>query len=217
MRMKSFVWRLVRYLAGLWLLALGVAFSINGRLGVSPVNSLPYILSLIFARPMSWFVVIVFGAFILVEIILLGRKFRWLQLLQIAFSFIFCFFIDATTALLGDFTFAGYFGQWLMLLISILLIALGIALYVGADLIPMPMEGLTLVLAQIQKKWKFHQVKVALDCLIVTAGILLSLLFLDGVEGIREGTVVTAVVVGFVVKGYQSLGRILTVKRKKPD
>jgi len=214
MSRKSFVLRLIQYIAGLWLLALGVAFSINGQLGVSPVNSLPYILSLVFALPMSWFVVIVFGFFVLLQIILLRRKFKWVQLLQIVFSFVFGYFIAATTALLGDFSFAGYLGQWLMLLISILLIALGIALYVGADLIPMPMEGLTIVIAQIQKKWKFHQVKVVLDCLIVTAGIILSLLFLNGIEGIREGTIVTAIVVGFVVRGYQFLGHILMAKPK---
>ena len=38
----KFVKRIAIYLAGLFFVALGVAFSVNSTLGVSPVNSLPY-------------------------------------------------------------------------------------------------------------------------------------------------------------------------------
>ena len=41
------------YCLGLMLLALGVAVSVNSNLGVSPVNSLPYIVSLIINVPMG--------------------------------------------------------------------------------------------------------------------------------------------------------------------
>ena len=41
----KFVKRIVIYLAGLFFVALGVAFSVNSNLGVSPVNSLPYVVS----------------------------------------------------------------------------------------------------------------------------------------------------------------------------
>ena len=39
--------RILLYCVGLMFLAFGVAFSVNSNLGVSPVNSLPYVISLI--------------------------------------------------------------------------------------------------------------------------------------------------------------------------
>lgn len=39
--------RIVLYCVGLLFMAFGVAFSVNSNLGVSPVNSLPYVISLI--------------------------------------------------------------------------------------------------------------------------------------------------------------------------
>ena len=46
----KFVKRIVIYLAGLFFVALGVAFSVNSNLGVSPVNSLPYVVSRILGK-----------------------------------------------------------------------------------------------------------------------------------------------------------------------
>ena len=39
--------RILLYCVGLLFMAFGVAFSVNSNLGVSPVNSLPYVISLI--------------------------------------------------------------------------------------------------------------------------------------------------------------------------
>ena len=41
----QFVFRILVYCVGLFILATGVAFSVNGNLGVSPVNSLPFVVS----------------------------------------------------------------------------------------------------------------------------------------------------------------------------
>lgn len=37
--------RVILYAVGLLFMAFGVAFSVNSNLGVSPVNSLPYVIS----------------------------------------------------------------------------------------------------------------------------------------------------------------------------
>lgn len=49
----KFVKRIVIYLAGLFFVALGVAFSVNSNLGVSPVNSLPYVVSRILGKTLE--------------------------------------------------------------------------------------------------------------------------------------------------------------------
>lgn len=86
-----------------------------------------------------------------------------------------------------------------MLAISIVLIAVGISMYMGAKLVNMPTEGLASAIASKLPNKEFHQVKVMVDCASVSAGLLLSLIFLGGLQGIREGTVISAIVIGKVI------------------
>lgn len=66
------------------------------------------------------------------------------------------------------------------------------------DLVAMPMEGLTQAIAKKVGK-PFHNVKIVVDCSSVALGIVLSFVFLHGLLGIREGTVITAIVVGKIM------------------
>lgn len=69
----KFVKRIVIYLAGLFFVALGVAFSVNSNLGVSPVNSLPYVVSRILGKDLGTCVTVIFIGYILIQILLLER------------------------------------------------------------------------------------------------------------------------------------------------
>ena len=186
------------YCIGLMLLALGVAVSVNSNLGVSPVNSLPYIISLILNVPMGTCVTVIFCFYILLQFLLLGKKFRPINLLQIVFSTVFGYFVDFAKALIGTWALPGYAGQLTMLAMSIVLIALGILLYMEAQLVPMPMEGLTATIATKMNK-PFSTMKTIVDCVVVGLGLVLSFVFLGRLDGIREGTVLTAVAAGKVI------------------
>ena len=72
----KFVKRIVIYLAGLFFVALGVAFSVNSNLGVSPVNSLPYVVSRILGKDLGTCVTVIFIGYILIQILLLRKAFR---------------------------------------------------------------------------------------------------------------------------------------------
>ena len=194
----QFVIRVLIYCLGLLSLAFGVAFSVNSNLGVSPVNSLPYVISRIVNVQMGTCVTAVFCFYILLQILILGRKFNPVNLLQIVFSTIFGYFVDFAKMVLGDFTIPTYFGQLTMLAISIPLIAVGIALYMDAQLVPMPMEGLSSCLAE-KFGVSFPNMKTIVDCLVVGIGLVLCFVFLGKLDGLREGTIITAVVTGKII------------------
>ena len=196
---KKFVYRVLLYVVGLMVLALGVAFSINSKLGISPVNSLPYVLSQITKVEMGTCVIVVFSLFILVQILIKGKDFQWINLSQLIFSTLFGFFVDGAKALLGNFTLPTYLGQLAMLLMGVVIIALGISLYLDARLVPMPAEGMTLALADKKNK-PLNQVKTWTDSILVALSILLSLIFLGGLYGVREGTVLSALLIGPAIK-----------------
>ena len=193
--------RFLFYAIGLFILALGVAFSINSRLGVSPVSSLPYVASLITGLNLGLLVMASYLIYIMLQIILLGKKFRWIDLTQLLFSVLFGYFVDLTKVLLGDFRIPTYPGQLLMLGISMILISIGVVLYVNVNLINMPMEALTVAVRdRLFPKRTFSDVKIMLDTTVVTTAILLSFLFLKNVSGVREGTVLSALLVGRIMK-----------------
>lgn len=190
--------RVAVYCLGLFFLALGVAFSVNSNLGVSPVNSLPYVISRILELPMGSCVTAVFCSYILLQVLILRREFNPVNLLQILFSTVFGYFVDFAKALVGDFAIPTYFGQLTMLAVSIVFIALGIVFYLDAQLVPMPMEGLTAAIAGKLHK-PFPTMKTVVDCAVVLTGAVLCIVCFGKLDGIREGTVITAMVTGKLV------------------
>ena len=195
---SQFVIRILVYCLGLLLLAFGVAISVNSDLGVSPVNSLPYVISQIIHVQLGTCVTAVFCSYIALQVLILRREFQIVNLLQILFSTLFGYFVDFAKWAIGDFALPGYVGRLVMLAASIILIALGILLYMDAQLVPMPMEGLTAAIAKKLGK-PFPTMKTIVDCIVVGTGIVLCFVFLGRLDGIREGTVITAVVTGKII------------------
>lgn len=201
-----FIRRVVIYIVGLLFLAFGVAFSVNSNLGVSPVNSLPYVVSLITETDMGSCVIVIFGSYILVQILLLRRNFQWINLTQMVFSTLFGYFVDFAKWVVGDFALPTYFGQLAMLAISIIMVAAGVCLYMDVKLVNMPMEGMTHAIREtLLPGLAFHDVKVIMDCVVVGIGVVLSFLFLGRLDGIREGTVICALLVGKLMKPIKKI------------
>ena len=178
--------RVLFYCIALFFMALGVAFSANSDLGISPVNSLPYVISDIVK-------------------LLLGKEFNPVNLFQIVFSTIFGYFVNFTKWMVGDFLFpGGYIGRLGMQCVGIVFVAFGVFLYLDVDLVPMPMEGMTMAIAK-KAGQPFTKVKTIVDCAVVLLGVILTVVFLhlipfrDPGVRIREGTILAALVTGKVI------------------
>jgi len=205
---KRFAARIGVYILGLFVLAFGVVFAINSDLGISPVNALPFAASLVSGIGLGICVAVFFSTCIVLQIVLLRREFKWINLTQIIFSFIFGYFVDIAVFVKGDFTLAlvaghfgipGYAGQLVMLAISLVLIATGLAMYMEAKLINLPPEALVLAIAGKIPNGAFHWVKIVVDSILVALAIALTLAFTGGIYGIREGTVISAILIGKLI------------------
>ena len=194
--------RVLIYCGALFLMAVGVALSVNSNLGVSPVNSLPYVISQIIHVQMGTCVTVLFCFYIMLQVMILRREFQPVNLLQILFSTIFGYFVDFAKMLVGDFALPTYAGKLTMLAASIFLIALGVMLYIDVELVPMPMGGLSSCIAKKLGK-PFPTMKTVVDCVVVLTGVVLSFLFLGKLDGIREGTILTAAVTGKLIAMFR--------------
>lgn len=198
--------RILFYCIALFFMALGVAFSANSDLGISPVNSLPYVISDIVNKKPGTCVTVVFCFYIVVQILLLRRDFNPINLFQILFSTVFGYFVNFTKWMVGDFLFpGGYGGRLLMQCVGIVFVAFGVFLYLDVDLVPMPMEGMTMAIAEKVGK-PFPYVKTIVDCTVVAIGVVLTIVclhlipFRDPGVRIREGTILAALVTGKVIE-----------------
>lgn len=185
------------YLSGLAVLALGVALSVSADLGVSPVNSIPYVLYIASDIPFGVCVAGTFAVLVLIQLGLERRGISWRDGFQIFCAVVFGCLVDLMKSLTVGLAPGSYLQRLLLLAVSIVLIAVGISLYVDADFVGMPMEELTGTLTRkLQGRMTFQQVKVLLDCAVVAAAAAISLVSLGGLFGVREGTVLCALLVG---------------------
>ena len=219
MRMKqtgiTLAKRVLVYCAGLFVMALGVSFSGKADLGMSPVNSIPYVLSEIFTSlSMGTWIIIIFSLYILIQFIILGRDLQPARILQLICTTLFGYFTDFTNFLaemfLPDpaalpFPSALIYGVRLVyLLISMILIALGILLYLEPRLISLPGEGIMQVIAE-KLHLPLHTVKMCFDITVSLIALAISLAYFRQFHGIREGTVIAAFGVGKILGLYEPL------------
>ena len=211
---KAFVWlwakRLLVYLIGLYCMAIGVVFSARSALGVSPVGSLANVLyQIALDRGLPDFVnlgnctIAVYCLYILVEFLILRRAFKLRMLLQLVASFLFGQLVNLATAMLSFLPApVGYGMQLLYLLCSIPLVAAGVMLYLSPNILPTPGEGMSLAISS-KTGLLVGSSKTVFDCSLVVISAATSLLYFHDLVGVREGTVICALLVGFVMKQLQ--------------
>ncbi len=209
-RISLWARRLLIYLAGLFLMALGVVFSARSGLGVSPVGSLAnvlYQIGLRFSAP-GWVnlgncTIAVYCLYILAEAVILGKDFKAGMLLQLAASFLFGQLVNLASALLGALPEPGsYLHRIAYLICSVPLVAAGVMMYLSPGILPTPGEGMSLAISKRSGK-SLPASKTIFDCTMVTVSALVSLLAFRRLVGVREGTVICALTVGLVMRQLQ--------------
>lgn len=184
---------------GLLIMAFGVAFSIKATLGTSPISSLPYVTGAISGLTVGTTTIIMNTAFVLIQIAILRKQYDWFQLLQLPAAVLFGMAIDLASWLIEPLTLSTYWQQWLVCLLGVFLVALGVSVEVTAKLITTAGEGIVLAICKVAPI-KFGNMKMTFDLTLVALSIVLSLVFLGHLDGVREGTVAAAILVGQLTK-----------------
>ena len=202
--------RLLIYVLGLYIMAAGVVCSSRSALGVTPVSSLGNVLYLIGkSAGAPGFVNLgncttgVFCLYLLAEFLVLRRDFKPAMLLQVAAALLFGQLVNLASATLFFLPAPGsYTLRLLYLLVSVPLVSAGVMLYLSPNLLAMPGEGLCLAITKKTGK-SMGTVKTFFDCSVVLLSVCASLLYFRGLVGVREGTVISALLVGLVLKLLQ--------------
>ena len=217
--MKMFK-RILLYLAGLFCIAVGINVAKLAGLGISPVSSVPRALVVVWGFSLGTMIMLVYCALVLLQLIVLRKDFRWVNTLGVPVGIVFGSLVDfvginpATAghlmARLSLTQPATYFGSLAYLILSICIIGFGVTLYLMPKLIPMPGEGLAEAISKKTGK-AFGDCKTIVDVSLILIALILQLLFLGGFSSftgdkvvVREGTVLSAVLVGQTVKFFRT-------------
>lgn len=220
MTFPLFLKKLAVLAAGLFILAFGIALSSKSSIGVSPSASLSYVLSLFLPLSMGTFTMIVNALFVVVQILLLRKNFKLINLLQLVVVFAFGYFTDLTLAIVAPMQINAYWLKLLLCVVSCLIMAFGVFLEVKASLILMAAEG---AISAISDKLhlEFGTVKIIIDWVFIALSTAISFIVFHKLNGVREGTVIAAFLVGFFTRFYNRhihfLDKFLEISPDMPE
>ena len=171
-------------------------------MGTSPITSVTYVASMFTPLTMGQWTIVLNLLFVLLELPFMTRRqvredLR-MYLSQVVITFFFGLCIDLCMYIIRDLNPIGYISQMGNLLIGCLILALGIALEVKADVAMMAGEYFVRVLSKRFRK-DFGYMKLGFDWSLVALAVILSFCFMGGLYGVREGTVIAALLVGPIV------------------
>lgn len=203
MSKKELVKRYLVFVLGLMLTALGIAFTTKSGLGTSPISAIPYSLSLIIPKLTIGNWTIVFSILLIViQIIILKRDVKKIELcLQLVVSFALGYLIDLAMLCLGGYTPDIYIMKVFYLIEGCFIVGFGVFFQVIGDVVMLPGDAFVRAVAKVSKK-EFGQMRMYSDIVMSAIAFALCLAFLHKLVGIREGTVIAALLIGNLVKLY---------------
>lgn len=194
--------RYIFLLVGLFVNGLGVSFITKAGLGTSPITSIPYTLSLGFTPTVGMFT-LVFNIFLVIlQVILLRRNFQLQNLLQLPIIALFSFFIDLTMALLGFMQPETYAMKIVSLIVGCLILGFGVFMEMVANVAMLPGEATVRAVSDVFST-DFGKTKIAFDSSMTVIAAILSFIMFKHLDGVREGTIVAAILVGFIARLFK--------------
>ncbi|MDO4289143.1 MAG: cytidylate kinase family protein [Eubacterium sp.] len=191
--------RYLIFLVGLFVSSLGVSLITKANLGTSPISSIPYVLSLNFPLTLGNFTILFSVFLILLQLGILRKNFKAEHLLQVPISILFGYFIDMTMAFLFFVHPQSYLLKVVYLLIGCLILAIGVYAEVLANVAMLPGESFVRAIVETWHR-DFGTTKVVFDVSMTVTAAVLSFIFVHRLEGVREGTIVAALLVGFLAR-----------------
>lgn len=204
MNIKNYAQRSSMLATALLIMSLGIALCIRANLGITPISCPPYVLSLGLRPTIGQFTIAMHLLLIIGQILLLRKEFQRLQLLQIALALVFGLFIDFCMWLTCWIQPGNYLVSVIILFAGNILLALGMSIEMKARFILLPTDGFVQA-ASSRSNYKFSTLKVVFDLSLLIISVICSWLLLGRIEGIREGTLVSAILVGVLVGIFRKI------------
>lgn len=189
--------RMLMYLAGVAVLALGMSLQTASGLGVAALTCFATTLSMLTGKTLGFWITATYVAYIVAQFTILRREFQPRILLELCFSTLIGGFTDFFMAV-NPLHPAALPIQVETMLLSLAVTAFGVSLVVNMGVVPNVPDGLVQVIAEKIKR-RFGDVKVVFDCSHVAVSLVLSLALMHNLGGFGVTTAISALFLGHVI------------------
>lgn len=196
---KELCRRAVFMLLGICVTSFGLEVAVKADLGLSPLTTLAYAMHCVVPGvTLGVFTFLQQCCYVLLTLLLLRREFRPYQLLMLPCSFLYGYVIDLSAVLLQDLPVPNYFVRAALLVLSCIIVAFGFSMILNSGVC---LDANTTFVHTFSQKTglTYSKLKVATDVAVVVLAAAVGLVFLHAVPGIREGTVLSALIIGPIV------------------
>lgn len=207
-RVTGFLWQHLLLLISLFMMTLGVALCVRSNMGSSVISSIPMAFSLAgteaLAPPLTigTYTNMMNMLFVVLQIIILRRRFEKVQLFQLVIGFVFGALIDLNMQITGMLSsYESLTSQILAQFAGCTVMAAGIAAEVRCGSVTMPGEGIQVAVCRVTGQ-PFAKVKMILDTTLVVLAVIIGYLFFGRWlwNVIGPGTLFAMFYVGYMVK-----------------
>lgn len=207
----SLLKRYILFIIGLFIAAMGVALSTKASLGTSPVASVPYSVSLMSG-------LFTFGGWlnvwsviqISVQVLLLRSKCNPVEIaIQTALAFLYGYLTNFACFIIEGMKVEGYIWQFICMLAGCFVLAFGIWIQLKGNVAMLPGEAMNRAISTVTRK-KYENIKIFFDIAYILISGVLGMCFLGGLKGVREGSIIAAILVGNIIKIYNFVWRKIT-------
>ena len=214
--MKQVIKNYALFLIGLFIASMGVALSAKAGLGTSPVASVPYSVSLVnHTLTFGWWLNMWSVLQIAVQIALLRKKCKPVEIIiQTVLAFVYGYLTDFSCKLISGLQANTYIMQFALMILSCFVLGFGIWIQFKGGVAMLPGEAMNRAISEVTGK-KYENIKIFFDVLYIVVAAAICFIFIGKLEGVREGSIIAAVLIGNIIKLYNSLYNKLT--RKKPQ
>ena len=212
--MKQVIKNYALFLIGLFIASMGVALSAKASLGTSPVASVPYSVSLVnHTLTFGWWLNMWSVLQIAVQIALLRKKSKPVEIIiQTVLAFVYGYLTDFSCKLISGLQANSYIMQFALMILSCFVLGFGIWIQFKGGVAMLPGEAMNRAISEVTGK-KYENIKIFFDVLYIIVAAAICFIFIGKLEGVREGSIIAAVLIGNIIKLYNSLYNKLTRKK----
>lgn len=189
--------RIVIYICGIFLLALGGVLAIKSNLGASPISSLPLSISKVSRISLGTAAAILFTIYVGIQILILKKDFKKIQLLQIVFAILFGQIMNFFNIII-NINIDNFYSRIFICILSFFITAFGVVFTITANIVPVAPDGLAQVISK-KARIDFGKAKIYFDCIVVILSVSILLVNSKGLDGLGIGTILSALLVGRIV------------------
>jgi len=198
--------RFILFLIGQIVVGFGIAFTTHPGLGTSPLTSFSYVTTFKIPWTFGTANIVIGFAFVLAQYIILKSRFGWKHIAQIPILFLFGILVDVCMWLTKSYIPEAYFLRVTEVVLGCILLAVGVGFQLIANIALMPADGLIRVMSE-EYRISYGILKICFDSTNVILAILFSLFCFHNITGVREGTLISAFLVGFFIRLRQNTMR----------